>query len=136
MIIKRNLSESLTSKLEKTFMKYLCIIILAIVTSSFTSLHKEKPHSSGNPDEQLFIILPNPANNYLEVKINYSSADTGKNVISSFVKVFNSQGVMVFSATKEAKQFSIFTGGLPEGEYKITCRVDTSTFKQTFQVKH
>lgn len=117
-------------------MKYIGIIIITLVACAFTSLNKEKNHFNGDPDEQAFTILPNPANNYLEVKINCSSSEEGKKVAPSLVKVFNSQGVMVYSGTKEAKQFSIFTGGLPEGEYKITCRVDTSTFKQNFQVKH
>jgi hypothetical protein len=119
-------------------MKYIGIgILIVLLASGFTPLlKKEKPHLNGNPEEKSFIIMPNPANNYLDVKINYNSPDTGKRSVASFVKVFNSQGVMVYSATKEAKQFSIFTGGLPEGEYKITCKVDTSMFKQNFLVKH
>lgn len=91
--------------------------------------------NSATNDQALF-AGPNPANNFLDVKIKPELITSDTEGLIYEVKVFNQKGAVVFSATKQAKEFSIFTGGLPDGTYKVACKIDTIQVTKEFSVRH
>ena len=127
-------------KRERILMKatvLLGLVILMTLNSSF-SFKKGTPEDKAKANEKTFSVLPNPVNNFLEVKMNQSlisEKDTSQKLVIQ-VLITNQKGIMVYSSTKSVYQFSIFTGGLPGGEYEITCKVNEMVSKQNFTVKH
>ncbi len=121
-------------------MKFTGILLYILLAFSLDyNLKKEVPDISTNVEERSLVASPNPANNYLDVRISQSLVgikDTTKKLLSIQVQVLNQKGILVYSSTKNRNQFSIFTGGLPEGNYNISCKIDTMLLQQNFVVKH
>jgi hypothetical protein len=116
--------------------------VLFCIILAFESVHcikTEAQSSRTRIDDVSFLISPDPVNNYLDVKIDVNrNAITGtpKEEFSAYFQIINPRGALVYTATKHVGKFSIFTGGLPEGEYRISCRVDTMLLQRNFAVKH
>lgn len=86
--------------------------------------------------EQILELSPNPANNFLDIKINTQIIGHNANVVRCEVKVLNKAGILVFSSVKQTYQFNIFTGGWPDGDYLFQCKLDTVQVQKEFTVKH
>jgi hypothetical protein len=120
----------------KTIGTLLCILL---IFSSSYSLKGGKLDDKTKINEQSLMISSNPVNNYLEVNIDRrlsNDKDTITNLSGFLVQVINQKGILVYSSTKNIYQFSIFTGGLPNGPYEISCQVGTMVLKRSFMVKH
>jgi len=121
-------------------MKLFGSVLIVLMTLNLPNhSKKEPPYSYKKVDEQSIFLMPDPADRYLEVRIviNWiSKNDSLKRSRNIQVQVVNMKGIMVYSSTKNVNEFSIFTGGLPEGKYSITCQIDTVLFKRNFGVKH
>ena len=118
-------------------MRPLVLILLVCYVSFGFSL---KPDNLPKSSEQVLITTPNPINNHLEVRFNQDSVaqwDSFKGKpIDIQVQIVNSAGMLVYSSTKNVSQFSVFTGGLLNGEYQILCKVGVVVYRRSFQVKH
>ena|SRR6266542_986895 len=120
----------------KTLTNYL---IFLLIMSISVSLKGELLDTGKKTGEELVIVSPSPVNKYLDVVINQQmliNKDSIANLTGIAVHIINHEGMLVFSSTKNVYQFSIFTGGLPEGEYEISCHLLTTIVKRKFTVKH
>jgi len=144
--IKKNNGATLWSKIylngknERIRMKTTGALVCMLLTfSSSYCLNKQKPDDKTKTNEQSLMISSNPVNNYLEVNIDRrlrNDKDTITNLSGFLVQVINQKGILVYSSTKNKFQFSIFTGGLPDGQYEISCQVGSMVLKRSFIVKH
>ena len=117
---------------------FIFVVLFAISPIKALSVNSSKD-DPGKTEDQTLVMSPSPVNKFLDVKIRgelliKGSAD--KASLKYEVKILNQKGMMVFSTTKTLDQFSIFTGGLPEGEYNFVCKVDTLQIQKSFSVKH
>ena len=115
------------------------LVCMLLTFSSSYSLNIQKPDDKTKTNEQSLMISSNPVNNYLEVNIDRrlrNDKDTITNLSGFLVQVINQKGILVYSSTKNKFQFSIFTGGLPDGQYEISCQVGSMVLKRSFMVKH
>lgn len=120
----------------KTLVNYLFIIL---ITSIPVSLRGELLDTGKKTGDELVSISPSTANNYLDVIVNQQmlmNKDSSSKLAEIAVQIVNNEGMPVFSSTKSVNQFSIFTGGLPEGEYELSCQLGTTVVKRRFAVKH
>jgi len=115
------------------------LVCMLLTFSSSYSLNIQKPDDKTKTNEQSLMISSNPVNNYMEVNIDRrlrNDKDTITNLSGFLVQVINQKGILVYSSTKNKFQFSIFTGGLPEGQYEISCQLGSLALKRSFMVKH
>lgn len=120
----------------KTLTNYL---IFLLIMSISVSLKGELLDTGKKTGDELVIVSPSPVNKYLEVVINQQlliNKDSSTKITGIGVQIINQERMLVFSSTKNVYQFSIFTGGLPEGEYEISCQLLTTVVKRKFTVKH
>ena len=144
--IKKNNGATLWSKIylngknERIRMKTMGALVCMLLTfSSSYSLNIQKLDDKTKTNEQSLMISSNPVNNYMEVNIDRrlrNDKDTITNLSGFLVQVINQKGILVYSSTKNKFQFSIFTGGLPDGQYEISCQVGSMVLKRSFIVKH
>lgn len=117
----------------KALASYICFLLIGLSVNSKAEL----PNTSKNNGGELVITSSNPVNNYLDVIINKEEVDKDTSVKSGIgVQIVNHEGTLVFSSTKSVNQFSIYTGGLPEGEYELSCKLGSTVLKRKFAVKH
>jgi hypothetical protein len=117
---------------------FIFVVLFSMCSTKALSNNSSKD-DPGKTEDQTMVMSPNPVNKFLEIKIKSElliKAGASKDGLKYEVRILNQKGMMVFSTTKNIDQFSIFTGGLPEGEYDFVCKVDTLQIKKSFSVKH
>lgn len=91
------------------------------------------------PDSQLdkAVVFTSPVDNFIDVSIksDYLPA-TLKNNAKFFVRILNLQGIAVYSGTKTDYKFEIFTGGLRNGDYKLSVKCSDTEILKEFKVEH
>jgi len=90
-----------------------------------------------------FSLSPNPAADQTEVSIAenttnnlLSSTSENTNSISYQVKVVDSYGLTVYSATKKEKKFNLQTSSFRNGVYAVIVSDGTNTYQNKLIVKH
>jgi hypothetical protein len=121
-----------------TNFRFLIILCLTFISISLISYTKSN-NINDSKKEQVLVISSDPVNTFLDIKIKSSllfQEDSLKNPLKVEVKIFNQKGIIVYSATKSVSDFDIFTGGLPEGNYTISCKICNRQLQRDFVVKH
>jgi hypothetical protein len=114
----------------------LFFFVIFIAMNQFVSSNPNNDNKDN--DGQVFLLSSDPVNNFLDFKIKseFLQKDSLKTSLKIEVKILNQKGILVFSATKSISEFTIFTGGLPEGAYTILCKVCNTQSQKNFAVKH
>lgn len=110
-----------------------------IITAFFIvcGFNSGKEPLSGKPGTDKIVELsPTPATSFIKVNINKTPLTTDGANTSFNVTILNSSNIMVYSATKNENQFSIYIGGLPNGTYKLLLKSNASDIEKSFEVKH
>lgn len=109
-----------------------------IVLSIFLSAYSVKDPDKKNMEKSDVLVFESvPANNFLDIQINEKIFTSASKKSPKYdIKVLNVRGTVVYSSVKEVSKFSIFTGGLVDGNYVLTLKVDSVQYQKDFSVKH
>ncbi len=118
-------------------LRFLLLFSVIFVALNQFAYSNPSNDNKGNND-QVFVLSSDPVNDFLDIKIKsvLLQDDSLKAPLKIEVKILNQKGIIVFSATKSASEFTIFTGGLPEGAYTILCKIASTQSQKNFAVKH
>lgn len=112
-------------------------VIIIVLSGLFALLPVKVPDNEKKQvKNEVVTIGPIPANNFLDINVNPQKLSELSKMRKYDIKIFNPNGNIVYSTTKEVSKFSVFTGGFPEGNYTLTLKVDTIQVRKDFSVKH